>query len=98
MRQPLVAGNWKMHGTRAGVSDLVGGIKQGMHGDIAAEVVVCPPYVHLAEDSHLLNGTAITLGAQYLYKQSGEGAYTNKNTDAMLQGMECRYVIVGHSE
>src|SRR3569833_162101 len=98
MRQPLVAGNWKMHGTRAGVCDLVGGIKQGMHGDIAAEVVVCPPYVHLAEVGRLLNGTAITLGAQNLCEQSGEGAYTGEISGAMLQDMECRYVIVGHSE
>ena len=87
-----------MHGTRAGVSDLVGGIKQGMHGDIAAEVVVCPPYVHLAEVGRLLNGTAITLGAQNLCEQSGEGAYTGEISGAMLQDMECRYVIVGHSE
>lgn len=87
-----------MHGTRAGVSDLVGGIKQGMGGDIAAEVVVCPPYVHLAEVGRLLNGTAITLGAQNLCEQSGEGAYTGEISGAMLKDMGCRYVIVGHSE
>lgn len=98
MRQPLVAGNWKMHGTRASVSDLVGGIRHGMGGDIKTDVVVCPPYVHLAEVGRALNGTSIKLGAQNLCAQTGEGAYTGEISGAMLKDMDCRYVIVGHSE
>ena len=28
MRRPLVAGNWKMHGTRASVAELIKGLRQ----------------------------------------------------------------------
>jgi len=28
MRRPLVAGNWKMHGTRASVAELIEGVRQ----------------------------------------------------------------------
>lgn len=87
-----------MHGTRASVSDLVGGIRQGMDEGIPAEVVVCPPYVHLADICRALNGASIELGAQNLCAHTGEGAYTGEISGAMLKDMGCRYVIVGHSE
>lgn len=98
MRQPLVAGNWKMHGTRAGTNDLVGGIKQGMGAGITAEVAICPPFVYLADAARLLNGTAIGLGAQDLCAELDEGAYTGEVSGAMLKDVGCAYVIIGHSE
>ena len=54
MRQSLVAGNWKMHGSQASVEALLGGLLEGLAGEPAAEVAVCPTYVHLAQ--------ALTLG------------------------------------
>lgn len=99
MRQPLVAGNWKMHGTRTAARDLVGAIKQSLGpDDVAAEVVICPPFVYLSDVAHLLEETAIGLGAQNLCSESGQGAYTGEISGAMLKDMDCRYVIVGHSE
>ena len=86
-----------MHGTRASVGDLVGGIRQGIDG-VRAEVVVCPPYVHLADIGRTLNGASIELGAQNLCAHTGEGAYTGEISGAMLKDMGCRYVIIGHSE
>src|SRR3569623_1628716 len=98
MRQPLVAGNWKMHGTRAAATDLVGAIKQGMGEGIKAEVVICPPHVYLADVARLVSATSIALGAQNLCAEAGEGAYTGEVSGAMLKDVGCRYVIVGHSE
>ena len=98
MRQPLVAGNWKMHGTLAGIKDLVGGIKQGVSEGVTAEVAVCPPFVYVAETARLLAGGAIALGAQNLCAEQGEGAFTGEVSGAMLKDVGCHFVIVGHSE
>ena len=98
MRRPLVAGNWKMHGTRASVRALVEGIRQGMGELEGVEVAVCPPFVYLEQVSTLLAGSDIALGAQNLCQVPQAGAYTGEISDAMLLEFGCRYVIVGHSE
>lgn len=98
MRRRLVAGNWKMHGSRDTVKSLVSDIKAGI-GDIKqTDVAVCPPFVYLSEVAALLQGTAIALGAQDVCQVDGEGAYTGEVSAAMLQECGCHYVIVGHSE
>ncbi len=98
MRQPLVAGNWKMHGTRAGINDLVTGIKQGMTAGITAEVALCPPFVYVIDAGRMLADSPIALGAQNLCAERGEGAYTGEVSGAMLKDAGCTFVIVGHSE
>jgi triosephosphate isomerase len=97
MRQPLVAGNWKMNGTRAGVAELLDGVKAGM-GDVrTAEVAVCPPFVFIPEAASRLQGTAIAWGGQNLSTHAS-GAYTGEVAASMLTDFGCKYVIVGHSE
>ncbi|MFP4161855.1 MAG: triose-phosphate isomerase [Ectothiorhodospira sp.] len=95
MRRPLVAGNWKMNGSReanqALMRDLAGPV-----ADLSADVAVCPPFVYL-EQVAKLTGSAIGLGAQDLSDQDA-GAYTGEVSGAMLRDLGCRYVIVGHSE
>jgi len=98
MRRPLVAGNWKMYGSRASVKALIEGIKSGAADLQGMDVVVCPPFVYLDQAATLLQGSDIAWGAQNLCQVSGSGAYTGEISDAMLQDFSCRYVIVGHSE
>jgi len=97
MRQPLVAGNWKMNGSLAGVRELLAGIKAGVSGVAKAEIAVCPPFVFLAEVQQQLEGTGIAWGGQNLSTESS-GAYTGEVSAAMLRDFGCKYVIVGHSE
>ncbi len=97
MRPRLVAGNWKMHGTRAAVEALVEELKRGIDAAVRAEVVVCPPYVYLPCVAERLAGTAIALGAQNLWSEES-GAYTGEVSGLMLRDYNCRHVIVGHSE
>jgi len=97
MRQKLVAGNWKMNGSKAGTRALIEGIKHGMASVTAARIVVCPPAVYLAEAESLLQGTGIALGAQNVSAEE-PGAYTGEIATAMLLDVGCSYVIVGHSE
>jgi triosephosphate isomerase len=93
----MVAGNWKMHGSRAEAARLVGELISGGAGDSAAEVVVCPPFVYLAEVERQLRGSTIILGAQNVCADDA-GAQTGEVSAAMLADVGCRYVIVGHSE
>lgn len=97
MRRPLVAGNWKMNGSKASIKELLDGIKQGIGEVKNADVAVCPPAVYLGEVSTLLQGTSIALGAQNVSQESA-GAFTGEIAVSMLKDFACRYVIVGHSE
>ncbi|GIX22307.1 MAG: triosephosphate isomerase [Gammaproteobacteria bacterium] len=96
MRRPLVAGNWKMNGTRSSVAALVDGIKAGIDG-VTAEVVVCPAYVFLDQVRAALAGGPIGLGAQDVCDRD-EGAFTGEVSGPMLAESGCNWVIVGHSE
>jgi triosephosphate isomerase (TIM) len=97
MRKPLVAGNWKMNGTRDGVKTLLEGIKAGAAQVQGADLVVCAPFVHLHEVQSLLSGSSIAWGAQDLSVHDA-GAYTGEVSGPMLKEFGCRYVIIGHSE
>ena len=97
MRQPLVAGNWKMNGSRASVKTLVEGINAGMSDISGVGVTVCAPYVFLADVQALLEGSAVQLGAEDCATDVS-GAFTGEIAAAMLPEFGCSYVIVGHSE
>jgi triosephosphate isomerase len=97
MRKPLIAGNWKMHGSMSQAKALLEAIKQGATEYSDVDVLVCPTFVHLALAHHLLEKTPIMLGAQNLYL-GAQGAFTGEVSGAMLRDVGCEYVLVGHSE
>jgi triosephosphate isomerase len=97
MRQPLVVGNWKMHGSRAENARLIEEMIGQFPAAPAALCVVCPPLVYLQDVARLLRGSAILLGAQTLCADT-QGAFTGEVSAAMLKDVGCSYVIVGHSE
>jgi triosephosphate isomerase len=96
-RRPLVAGNWKMHGSRASNQALLQAILQGLAGQEAAECAVCVPFPYLQQAAELLRGTGLAWGAQNV-DEHAQGAYTGEVSAAMLGEFDCRYVLVGHSE
>ncbi|MGD9582073.1 MAG: triose-phosphate isomerase [Lysobacterales bacterium] len=96
MRTRLVAGNWKMQGSRAANAALLSTLTAA-HLPAAVEAAVMPPYPYLDQARELLAGSAIGLGGQDCSAESG-GAFTGEVAAAMLADCGCRYVIVGHSE
>lgn len=97
MRRPLVAGNWKMHGTRASVSELIEGLRrQDLPEDV--EVAVMPSFVHLDGVAHALQGHAIAVGAQDCAFEPMPCALTGEVAASQLLDLGCRHVLVGHSE
>lgn len=102
MRKPLVAGNWKMHGTRAGNASLVAALRDALANDpswpTGCEVAIFPTFVHLGEIASSIGSAPLALGAQDLCAEAGPGAFTGEVSAAMLREVGCRYVLVGHSE
>lgn len=96
MREPVVAGNWKMYKTAAQAVRFAEELKAaGIPG--GRRVVVCPPFTALMAVSGVLKDSPVSLGAQNMY-QLGEGAFTGEISPLMLRDAGCSYVILGHSE
>ena len=97
MRQPLVAGNWKMNGSRESIRELLDGILAGNDAVEKAEIAVCAPFIYLAQVADRLKGTPVAWGAQNV-NDNESGAFTGEISGTMLGEFGCKYVIVGHSE
>ncbi|MES3007151.1 MAG: triose-phosphate isomerase [Pseudomonadota bacterium] len=98
MRRSLVAGNWKMHGSRESIADLLQALIKGVRAGVdGIDVVVCPPLPYLQMSQQLLGGSVWQLGAQNVHNQPC-GAYTGEVAASMLADFSVRYVLVGHSE
>lgn len=97
MRRTLVAGNWKLNGSKQSTKDLIEGILAGMTEVKNADVAVCPPYVYIPQAAELLASTPVAWGAQNC-SQHNDGAYTGEVAAPMLKEFGCKYIILGHSE
>jgi triosephosphate isomerase (TIM) len=96
-RTKLVAGNWKMHGSRGANQALLDTLLKELGAARNAECAVCVPYPYLEQVAARLHGTPIAWGAQNV-SEHAQGAYTGEVSAAMLVEFACRYVLVGHSE
>jgi triosephosphate isomerase len=102
-RVPLIAGNWKMNFDHlqaiAFVQKLAWSLKDAGHDFNDAEVAVFPPFTDLRSVQTLVAADKLPLayGAQDL-SEHDSGAYTGEISGAFLAALECRYVIIGHSE
>jgi triosephosphate isomerase (TIM) len=100
MRRKIVAGNWKLHGSRAFARDLVEGIVEGLpaHG---IDTVVLPPLPYLSELIERFRSRPAShpmqFGAQDV-SANEKGAYTGEVSAGMLVDIGARYGLVGHSE
>lgn len=85
-----------MHGARDSVEQLLGIIARPGE-QFAAEVVVCPTFVHLQQALGLCQQSALAVGAQDC-SHMRSGAYTGEVAAEMLADLGCNWVILGHSE
>jgi triosephosphate isomerase len=92
----LVAGNWKMNGLSASLSELES-LKQALASNPpACDVLVCPPATLMAQAAWKVQG-AFALGGQDCHAQAS-GAFTGDVSAEMLKDAGASAVIVGHSE
>lgn len=97
MRRPLVAGNWKMNGTRASVAELIEALGQQEFPE-SVEMVVFPSCVHVGQVVSGLADSAIAVGAQDCAAEPVFAALTGEVSASQLVDAGCRWVLVGHSE
>jgi triosephosphate isomerase len=93
----MVAGNWKMHGSRSANGALLAELEQRLTPEWQVDVVVFPPFVYLADAVRMLEESDLAVGAQDVCAEP-LGALTGQVAAVMLKDVGCRYVIVGHSE
>ena len=95
MRKKIVAGNWKLNGSRAFGEALLNTLAPSLNP--AVEALIIPPLPIL---DHLIGryaGTGYVFGAQDVGVHV-QGAFTGDIAAEMLADIGCRYVLVGHSE
>lgn len=97
MRNPLVVGNWKLHGSLRANRLLLSELKVSLNALTQTEVALCLPYVYLFQAQQLLHDSHIRWGAQNV-SQFEEGAYTSCISAQMVAEFGCKYTIIGHSE
>lgn len=96
MRKKLVAGNWKMHGSRSMAEALVGEIAAAKPVDI--DVLVFPPFPYLPGLARQCADSGLGIGAQDVSEHEGQGAFTGEVSAAMLVDVGAQWALVGHSE
>jgi triosephosphate isomerase len=95
MRRKLIAGNWKMHGSRAMADDLVAAVAAALPE--RADIAVIPPFPYIEKLAERYARSRLSFGAQDLSPHA-QGAYTGEVSGAMLKDVGCTYVLAGHSE
>jgi len=93
----MVVANWKMYKTLDEALAFLQAFPLEAEGVEDVEVVICPPFISLADFSRRLAGGSLILGAQNMHWEK-EGAYTGEISPPMLRELGVRYVIIGHSE
>jgi triosephosphate isomerase len=97
MRQPVIAGNWKMFKT---VHEAVVHVKElrSLTKDVVGgEIVVAPPFTALHAVVEAARNSNIAVAGQNCHWER-EGAYTGEVSARMVREAGAEYVIIGHSE
>lgn len=95
-RRKLVAGNWKMNGLKASLSE-VRAMVDGAKALSGVDLAICPPATLISAVASALEGSAIGLGGQDCHAERS-GAFTGDISPEMLADAGAGFVIVGHSE
>ena len=96
MRKKIVAGNWKLYGSRAFARELLDAIIAQPAPD-GVEVAILPPMPYLSELTEHYGNSGLVFGSQD-HSVNNEGAFTGEVSATMLLDVGCRYALVGHSE
>lgn len=97
MRRKIVAGNWKMNGSKDLVNSLVGQVRSELASlDNGVEAVIIPPALFVGDVVRQADGQ-IAVGVQNIACWDS-GAYTGEISAGMAKDSGCSYSLVGHSE
>ena len=94
MRRKMAAGNWKMNGSTAALSELTA--LGDAHSDPKCELLICPPATLITAARNTAD-KQIAIGGQDCH-EAPSGAHTGDISADMLVDAGASYVILGHSE
>jgi triosephosphate isomerase (TIM) len=92
---PLIAGNWKMNGVAASVTEAKA-VGEGLQG-VAARVAICPPATLIGRLAEAVAGSRVEVGGQDC-RAEASGAFTGDVAAEMIADAGGTLVILGHSE
>ena len=95
MRRKLAAGNWKMNGTNASLTELQALI--AAHPTPRVDILICPPATLIVQAAGLSADSPLMIGAQDCHA-AASGAHTGDVSAPMLADAGAVAVILGHSE
>lgn len=95
--RPLVAGNWKMNGTRDSLNELKAMAEGASTLSGKIDTLICPPATLLYVATALVTDSPLKIGAQDCHTQQS-GAFTGDISAAMIADCFGTFAIVGHSE
>ena len=96
--RPLVAGNWKMNGSRAALAEITAMAKACDEGlNAKADLLICPPATLIFAAAEAVRGSHVLIGGQDCHVKAS-GAHTGDLAAEMLAEAGASYCIVGHSE
>lgn len=96
--RPLIAANWKMHGTMDWVSKL-DELEATLPAPVRAslDMLICPPFPFIAAMAEKAETVSVHIGAQTCHAAQS-GAHTGDVSAEMLASIGASYIITGHSE
>lgn len=98
MRRIVIAGNWKMHKTRAESLEFLQNFLPLLENTAEdREVILCAPFTDLGVMSKNLHGTRVRIASQNVHWEES-GAFTGEVAPSMLTEVGVTYAVVGHSE
>ncbi len=100
MIKKVIAGNWKMNKLFSEADEFLDSIVefvQDFDNLNNTEVIICPPALYLELATDYVVDMPIKIGAQNA-SQYDFGAYTGEISPQMLEAMEVKFCIIGHSE
>jgi triosephosphate isomerase (TIM) len=96
-RTPLIAGNWKMHGTIAQAEERIASLLPRIATADHVEHAVCAPFTALQACVDSTRGSALSIYAQNMH-HAAEGPFTGEISAPMLTEIDVHGVLLGHSE
>ena len=93
----LVAGNWKMNGTSASLTEVRLLVEMLKGVELGCDVMICPPATLLSTLHKVLGTMTIQLGSQDCHSEA-HGPFTGDVSAEMIRDTGAIAVIVGHSE
>jgi triosephosphate isomerase (TIM) len=96
-RNPLIAGNWKMHKTESQAEEYIQALLPRVSSVSGVDIAVCVPFTDLRAMVDSARGSRVEVYAQNMHYEP-EGAFTGEVSAPMLSELDVGGVVLGHSE